>query len=112
MKRSVELYLKDILEYMDRVEEYIQNLDYESFKLDRKTADAVIRCLEVIGEAVKHIPDEIRRKYPSVPWRDIAGMRDRIIHGYFEVDCQQIWLTVMEDIPALKPQIEQILEDL
>ncbi|NKQ38238.1 MAG: DUF86 domain-containing protein [Methanosarcinales archaeon] len=65
-----------------------------------------------MGEATKNIPDDIRSKYPSIPWRDIAGMRDKIIHGYFIVDFEEVWLAVKEDIPKLKPLIRKVLEDL
>lgn len=112
MKRSVELYIKDIFEYMERAERYIENIKYEDFLKDNKACDAVIRCIEVMGEAVKNIPDEIRNKYPYIPWRDIAGMRDKIIHGYFTVDFETVWLVVKEEIPKLKPLITKILEDV
>ncbi len=112
MKRSVELYIKDIVEYMERAEEHIKGLEHKQFLKDRKTCDALIRCIEVIGEATENIPDDIRSKYPSIPWRDIAGMRDKIIHGYFIVDSEEVWLAVKEDIPKLKPLIKKVLEDL
>lgn len=112
MKRSVGLYIKDIVEYMERAEEHVEGLSHEQFLNDRKTCDAVIRCIEVMGEAAKNIPDDIRSKYPSIPWRDIAGMRDKIIHGYFIVDFEEVWLAVKEDIPKLKPLIRKVLEDL
>lgn len=85
MKRNVTIFIKDIIEYMNRAEAHIQNLSFEQFVDDQKTCDAVIRCLEVIGEAAKHVPDEIKEKYRLIPWRDMAGMRDKIIHAYFEV---------------------------
>ena len=112
MKRNVELYIKDILEYMERAEKHIEGLIFEEFLKDNKTCDAVIRCIEVIGEATKNIPDEIRNKYLSIPWRDMAGMRDKIIHGYFTVDFETVWLVVREEIPRLKPMIMMVSEDL
>lgn len=112
MKRGAELYLKDILEYMGRAERYIGSLNLEGFLKDNKACDAVIRCIEVIGEATKNIPDRIREKYPSIPWRDIAGMRDKIIHGYFTVDFETVWLVVKEEIPQLKPMITRVANDL
>jgi uncharacterized protein with HEPN domain len=112
MKRSAELYMRDILQYMERAEGHIDALDFKEFRRDNRTCDAVIRCIEVIGEATKNIPDEIRNKYPSIPWRDMAGMRDKIIHGYFVVDFETIWLVVKEEIPKLKPMISRVLEDL
>jgi len=112
MKRRVELYIKDILEYMERAEGHIKGLNFEEFLRDDKTCDAVIRCIEVIGEAAKNIPDEIRDKYPSIPWRDMAGMRDKIIHGYFIVDFENVWLVVREEIPKLKPMMLRVSDDL
>lgn len=112
MKRNVKLYVKDILEYMERAERYIEAIDFEKFIEDSKTFDAVIRCIEVIGEAVKNIPNEIRSNYPSIPWRDIAGMRDKMIHGYFTVDPEAVWLVLKQDIPRLKPYIVKLLQDL
>jgi len=111
MKRDVSLYVKDIVEYMERAEEHVKDLSYEEFIKDSKACDAVVRCLEVIGEATKNIPDKIRNKYPSIPWRDMAGMRDKIIHAYFTVDFEEVWLTVKEDIPRIKPLIEKVLSD-
>ena len=112
IKRSVQLHLKDILEYMKRAEEHVRSISFEEFLKDNKTCDAVIRCIEVIGEAAKNIPDDIRDKYPFIPWRDMAGMRDKIIHGYFTVDFENVWLVVKEEIPKLKPMITRVLEDL
>lgn len=112
MKRNTKLYILDMIEYMERAEQYIKNLKYNEFINDIKTSDAVIRCIEVIGEAAKNIPEELKNKYPSIPWRNIAGMRDKIVHGYFSVDFEEVWLTVKEDIPKIKPLIKKILEDL
>jgi len=86
-------------------------MDFDQFQRDNKTCDAVVRCIEVIGEATKNVPDEIRSKYPSIPWRDMAGMRDKIIHGYFTVDFEEVWLVVKEEIPRLKPLIKEVLKE-
>jgi len=112
MKRNIKLYIKDIIEYMERAEEYVKTLDFSQFIKDRKTYDAVIRCIEVIGEAAKNVPNEIRNRYPAIPWRDMAGMRDKIIHSYFTVDLEAVWLVVTEEIPRLKPLLLKILDDL
>jgi len=112
MKRSVEIYIKDIIEYMERAEIYIKNFQLDQFLKDNKTCDAVIRCIEVIGEATKNIPEEIRISYPSIPWRDLAGMRDKIIHSYFTVDFETVWLVIKEDIPRLKPMVKKVLENI
>lgn len=112
MKRSVKLYITDIVDYMERAEEYVENLDFEQFLKDSKTCDAVIRCIEVIGEATKNVSDDIRKRYPFIPWRDMAGMRDKIIHGYFAINFERVWITVKKEIPQLKPMIQKVLEDL
>ncbi|MCL0058848.1 DUF86 domain-containing protein [Dehalococcoidia bacterium] len=106
------LYIKDIVEYMERAEKHLEDFKKEEFFNDDKTCDAVIRCIEVIGEATKNVPVLIRNRYPAIPWRDMAGMRDKIIHGYFVVDFETVWLVVKEEFPKLKPGIQKILEDL
>lgn len=108
MKRSVLIYLDDILEYMKRADEYVKGMNFKQFSTDGKTCDATIRCIEVIGEAAKQIPDNLQMKYPSIPWRAMAGMRDKIIHSYFTVDLEAVWLVIKEDIPKLKPRLIQI----
>jgi uncharacterized protein with HEPN domain len=112
LSRDISLYIKDILQNMCDAEEFALELSYDQFASDKKTLNAVVRSIEVIGEAAKKVPDEIRVKYPSVPWREMAGMRDKLIHFYFGVDREAVWLVVKERIPALKPLIEQILRDL
>ncbi len=112
MSRSAVVYVKDIFEFMERAEEYIDGYTMEEFILDKKTSDAVIRCIEVIGEASKNIPDNIKKEFPSIPWRDMAGMRDKVIHGYFIVDFENVWLVVKEDIPKIKQKIKQVLNYL
>jgi len=112
MKRNVEIYIKDIIEYMERAENHIRNFQLDQFLKDDKTCDAVIRCIEVIGEAAKNIPEEIRTRYPSISWRDLAGMRDKIIHSYFTVDFETVWLVVKEDIPRLKPMVKKVLDKI
>jgi len=112
MKRNITIYLQDILENMEKAENFIGESSYEDFIKDEKTCYAVQRCLEIIGEAAKKIPDEIRKKYPDIPWKAMAGMRDKIIHFYFGVDPQKVWLVVKKDIPQLRPLLEQILTEL
>ena len=112
MSRDISLYIKDILQNMSDAEEFIQGFSYDQFASDKKTLNAVMRSMEVIGEAAKKVPDEIRAKYPSVPWKEMAGMRDKLIHIYFGVDREAVWLVVKDRIPIIKPLIEQILRDL
>ena len=110
--RNITLHLKDIIKFMDRAQNHVDSMDRESFLNDFKTGDAVIRCIEVIGEATKNVPESVRAQYPLIPWRDMAGMRDKLIHGYFAVDMENVWLAVTEDIPRLKPQIQEVLADV
>lgn len=112
MKRDISLYLKDVFENMKHIEAFIENVTYEEFIKDKKTSYAVVRCIEIIGEAVKNIPDDIREKYPDIPWKKMAGMRDKISHFYFGVDMKKVWLAVKRDIPQIKPSIKKILKDI
>ena len=110
-KRDVRVFLEDILESIEKIEEYTANVDEEEFCENTFVQDAVLRRLEIIGEAVKNIPDDFRAKYPEIPWRQIAGMRDVLIHAYFGVNLRRVWKVVKEDIPELKLEIMRILEE-
>jgi uncharacterized protein with HEPN domain len=105
-------YLRDIQEAIIRVLSYINDLDWEEYLRDRKTQDAVIRNLEILGEASKSLSAEIRGRYPSIPWQYISGTRNRLIHHYFGVNQEIVWQIIQQDLPKLKPQIEQVIEDL
>lgn len=112
MPRENEDYLKDLLDAVEKIQNFIRDLEFEDFKGDDKTKFAVIRGLEIIGEATKHVSEEVRIKYPEVPWKEMAGMRDILAHDYFGVDEETVWLTAKEKIPQLKPSIEKILVEM
>lgn len=112
MSRNIALYLKDIVQNMNDAEEFIRGMTYGEFEADKKTLNAVLRSLEVIGEAAKHVPNDLRGQYPDVPWKEMAGMRDKVIHFYFGVDKETVWLVVKDRIPTILPLIEEILRDL
>jgi len=111
MKEEFLDYVEDIVEAMDDVMSFVGGLDYDDFVNDKKTAYAVTRAIEIIGEAVKKIPDRVKKRYSKIPWRRMAGMRDKLIHEYFGVDLKRVWNTVKKDIPKLKPMFEKILKD-
>lgn len=102
-------YLQDIIDNAAKALEFVQDMNEDDFLQDDKTIFAVIRALEVMGEAAKNVPDSIRDKYPQIPWRDIAGMRDKLIHHYFGVDLKTVWKTVTRDLPALNPSLVKVL---
>ncbi|MEJ5172226.1 MAG: DUF86 domain-containing protein [Hydrogenothermaceae bacterium] len=112
MKREIVDYIEDIIEAMEKAMEFVENMEYEDFIKDDKTVYAVIRALEVIGEAVKNIPYEVRSLYPDIPWKEMAGIRDKLIHDYFGVDLLIIWRTVKFSIPNLTSAFDKILKDL
>jgi len=112
MKREYLDYIQDILDAITDIETFIEGMDFELFRQNKKTVNAVIRSLEIIGEAVKKIPDEIKMKDPNIPWKNIAGMRDKLIHEYFGVDQVIIWKAASEEIPALKPSIQELFNEL
>jgi uncharacterized protein with HEPN domain len=111
MKRDESVYLRHILDAIHRIEQYVQGISYEAFTQQVLIQDGVIRQLEIIGEAVKRLSPALRKRYSDVPWKDIAGMRDKLIHDYFGVDLEGVWGTVEEDIPLLKAKVEVILRD-
>lgn len=108
--------LEDILEALERIHGYVKGLDLQQFEADQRTIDAVVRNLEIIGEAARHIPDSITQEYPLIPWRYMRDMRNILIHEYFGIDTGIIWQTIAQDLPVLQSQLElvknKILEEL
>jgi uncharacterized protein with HEPN domain len=111
-KRHIQDYLQDILDAVAAIEQFTTGIELESFSQNLEKVFAVSRAIEIIGEAVKQIPDSVRSQYPDIPWRDMAGMRDKLIHDYFNTDVEIIWKAVQEDVPQLKMMISQVLADL
>jgi uncharacterized protein with HEPN domain len=109
-KRNYLDCFKDIQDALEKIQDFTAGLDFESFAQDKKTTFAVIRALEIIGEASRKIPKSLRSQYPSVPWQDMAGMRDKLIHDYFGVDLQVVWKTLQKDLPPLKTAIAKVIQ--
>lgn len=109
--KEYEPYLLDVLDRIAKIKRYIEGYDYESFCDDEKTSDAVIRNIEVIGEAIRHIPDDLRQKHPTIPWKLIAGMRDKLIHDYLGVDLAYVWNVASLRIDELESDINRVLQE-
>ena len=105
-------HIEDVLDAMNKAEILLEGVTFEQFEADFRTNFAVVRALEIVGEATKRLPDSLRQQYPDIPWRGMAGMRDRIIHAYDTVDLEIVWDVVKKDIPEIKPRIQKILSDL
>ncbi|MDR9416455.1 MAG: DUF86 domain-containing protein [Gracilimonas sp.] len=110
-KRNPDIYLHDILDSIQQIEEYLDGVSKNDFYNNLEKQDAVLRRLEIVGEADKHISDEIRTEYKNIPWRKIAGMRDVIIHEYFGVTLSMIWIVAKRDLPELKKKIQKVISD-
>ncbi|MCK5026325.1 MAG: DUF86 domain-containing protein [Nanoarchaeota archaeon] len=111
MKRNIAVYIEDILESIIKIEEYTKGIGEEDFNENAQLQDAIMRRLEIIGEAVKNIPSRFRDKHPDLPWKEIAGMRDVLIHAYFGINIARVWNVVVNDIPDMKDKILKIKED-
>lgn len=109
MPRDYKVYLEDILESINNIQEYTSGLSFPDLKKDKKTLHAIVRNLEVVGEAMKKIPEEVRCQYPEVEWKKIAGLRDILIHEYFGIDLEIIWDIVRNKLPTLQKQILEIV---
>jgi len=109
-KREIKILLDDIIESINNIESYITKLNKTQFFSNKMAVDAVVRNLEIIGEATKNIPDDYKMQHSNVDWRGMAGLRDVIIHGYFNVDLEIIWEIIQQDMPQLKKNILPLLD--
>ena len=112
MKRDARVYIEDILECISKIEEYIKGVSEEDFYKNTQIQDAVLRRLEIIGEAVKKIPEEVRSNYPEIPWKEMAGMRDVLIHEYFGINMKRTWKVAKEDVFDLRGKIQKVKSSL
>ena len=108
-ERNWLLFIEDILESNKKIQNYLKELTIEEFKKDDKTIDAIVRNLEIIGEATKNIPEEIKNKHPDIYWKGMTGLRNRIIHAYFDVDLDIIWKIIKDELPILDEKIKKII---
>lgn len=112
MTRDYKFFLTDIFESIEKILEFTKDMNFEEFVEDDKTASAVVRKLEIIGEASKNIPNQITKKYTTVPWKEMAKTRDKLIHGYFVLDYEIVWKVVKERLPIIKPELEKVLKEI
>jgi uncharacterized protein with HEPN domain len=111
-KRVYTDYLQDIVDYAEKAMRFVRGVSFDDFGDNEEKVFAVVKALEVIGEAARHLPKSLRDKYPAVPWKQVTGMRDKMTHEYFSVDLEVVWRTVHEDLPPLRDTAKKMLEDL
>ncbi|MBI4507452.1 MAG: DUF86 domain-containing protein [Chloroflexi bacterium] len=112
MRRDLGVYLQDIVESIERIEAYTRDVTDDDFCRNTLLQDGVVRRLEIIGEATKHIPRRLRERYPDIPWQDVVGMRNRLSHEYFGVQLRRVWKVVREDLATLKTIVLRMSADL
>lgn len=110
-RRDDRVYLRDILDCIAQIESYLAGVNYESFCQDTMRRDAIVRRIEIIGEAARQLSSNFRDQHSEIPWSDVVGMRNKIIHDYFDVDWQTVWDTAIDDLPPLKDAVTRILEE-
>jgi len=111
-RRDYRDYLRDMLESVDDIESFIGGMSFEEFKRDKKTLNAVVRSIEVVGEAAKKIPRALRDRHKEIPWKEMAAMRDKLTHEYFGIDVEILWKTAKDDIPPLRQPIQNFLKEI
>ncbi len=112
MTREYKDYLSDIIDAIEKSESFVKGMSFETFEKDAKTSFAVIRAFEIIGEAVKKIPSQVRTQNKNIPWKEMSGMRDKLIHEYFGIKPRVVWKTIKEDLPVIKPFLRNMLKEL
>ena len=110
MKRDYKLFIKEIILAIESTEKFVEGMSLNELIKDDKTSSAVVRKFEIVGEATKHIPDWLKEKHPEIPWKRMAGMRDRLIHIYFGIDYKLVWDSIKIEIPNLKSKLQEMLE--
>lgn len=111
MKRDYKVYLDDILDSIEKIIDYTEGRTKSDFTKDNQLQDAVLRRFEIIGEAVKHIPDDIKEKHPEIEWEKAAGARNIFVHEYFGVRLERVWKTIINDLPLFEKQIKSLVEE-
>jgi len=111
-KRVYTDYLQDIVDYAEKAMRFVRGVSFDDFGDNEEKVFAVVKTLEIIGEAARHLPRSMRDKYTAVPWKQVTGMRDKMTHEYFSVDLEVVWRTVHEDLPPLRDTAKKMLEDL
>lgn len=112
MKRNPGLFLEDILNGISSIEEFMGTIEFQQFLVDEKTKRAVVHTLEIIGEAAKNLPRDLKQKHRDIPWADMARMHDKLSHFYFGINYEIVWKVVKDDLPKIKPRIQQILQNI
>ena len=110
--RSARLYVSDMLRAIDKIERFTEGLDMDSFSSSELVVDAVLRNLEVLGEAARNVPEEVREGHPEIPWRRVVGLRNIVAHAYFGIDLENVWKIVTENVPAVRPPVKALLDEL